>query len=193
MLKEFDTVVKFLMKNKDLRVRTLVESDKFLLVKWLSDPEVLQYYEGRDNPFDVEKVKREFFDDEDDAIRCLIEFEETPIGYVQFYEIDEEERKLYGYVDSKDVIYGMDQFIGEVSYWNKGIGTMLVSSVAKFLIREKGADRIVMDPQKQNERAIHCYEKCGFEKVKLLPKRELHEGAYRDCWLMEYRKTGEEL
>ena len=50
-------------------------------------------------------------------------------------------------LDSKEVIYGMDQFIGETSYWNKGIGTKLVSSVAKYLIREKGADRIVMDPQ----------------------------------------------
>lgn len=88
----------------------------------------------------------------------------------------------------KEVIYGMDQFIGEVSYWNKGIGTKLISSVAEYLIREKGADRLVMDPQTQNQRAIHCYEKCGFEKVKLLPKRELHEGEYRDCCLMEYSK-----
>ncbi len=116
-------MVKFLIENKDLRVRTLVDSDKTLLAKWLSNPEVLQYYEGRDNPFDVEKVEQEFFDDEDDMIQCLIEFEETPIGYVQFYEIDEEERQLYGYADSKDVIYGMDQFIGESAYWNKGIGT----------------------------------------------------------------------
>ena len=181
-------MVEFLIENKNLRVRALVESDKTLMAKWLSNPEILQYYEGRDSPFDVEKVKREFFDDEDDAIRCLIEFEETPIGYVQFYEIDGEERKLYGYADTKDVIYGMDQFIGEVSYWNKGIGTMLVSTVTKYLICGKRADRIVMDPRVQNERAIHCYGKCGFEKVKLLPKRELHEGEYRDCWLMEYRK-----
>ena len=134
-------------ENKDLRIRPLVENDKNQLEKWLSNPEVLQYYEGRDNPFDMEKVEQEFFDDEDGATRCLIEYNETPIGYIQFYEIDEEERKLYGYADLKEVIYGMDQFIGETSYWNKGIGTKLVSSVAKYLIREKGADRIVMDPQ----------------------------------------------
>ena len=186
-------MVKFLIENEDLQVRTLVESDKILLAKWLSNPEVLQYYEGRDNPFDVEKVEQEFFVDEESVTRCLIEFDETAIGYIQFYEIDEEERRVYGYVDSKKVIYGMDQFIGEVSYWNKGIGTKLVSSVVEFLIREKGAGRIVMDPRMQNDRAIYCYEKCGFTKVELLPKRELHEGAYHDCWLMEYRKTGEDL
>ncbi|MEH1834506.1 MAG: GNAT family protein [Nostoc sp.] len=34
-----------------------------------------------------------------------------------------------------------------------------------------------------NPRAIRCYEKCGFVKVKLLPAHELHEGEYSDCWL----------
>ena len=176
----------FIIESKDLRVRTLVDNDKIQLAKWLSNPEILQYYEGRDNPFDVEKVEQEFFDDEGDATRCLVEFEEMPIGYLQYYEVDEEERQIYGYDGSEEIIYGMDQFIGESGYWNKGIGTQLVHLVVAYLIREKCADRIVMDPQTQNERAIRCYEKCGFKKVKLLPKRELHEGKYRDCWLIEY-------
>ena len=64
-----------------------------------------------------------------------------------------------------EIIYGTDQFFGEPSYWNKGIGTRLVSAMVKYLIEEKGANRIVMDPQTWNERAIRCYEKCGFEKV----------------------------
>lgn len=58
----------------------------------------------------------------------------------------------------------------------------------EFLLVQQKADRIVMDPQTRNERAIHCYEKCGFKKVRLLPKQELHEGIYQDCWLMEYHK-----
>ena len=85
----------------------------------------------------------------------------------------------------------MDQFIGESTYWNKGIGTQLVRAMVAYLIEEKGADRIVMDPQTWNERAIRCYEKCGFKKVKLLPENELHEGEYRDCWLIEHvSRTG---
>lgn len=103
---------KFIIENKDLQVRTLVDKDKFQLTKWLSNPEVLQYYEGRDNPFDVEKVEREFFDDEGHVTRCLVEFNEVPIGYVQYYVVDAEERKIYGYPDSKEVIYGMDQRCG---------------------------------------------------------------------------------
>ena len=180
--------MKTIIKAGKLHVRVLKEEDKYLLAKWLSDPKILQYYEGRDNPFDVKKVEEKFFEEGDDATRCLIEFDGEPIGYIQFYEVDEEERLTYGYADSVKLIYGMDQFIGVSGYWNKGIGTLLVRLVVKYLVEKRGVDCIVMDPQTWNERAIRCYEKCGFEKVKLLPANEWHEGEYRDCWLVEYRK-----
>lgn len=82
----------------------------------------------------------------------------------------------------------MDQFIGETEYWNRGLGTHLVKSMVTFLVEQKHAELVVMDPQTWNERAIRCYEKCGFKKVTLLPKNELHEGEYRDCWLIEYQR-----
>jgi aminoglycoside 6'-N-acetyltransferase len=173
-------------ENEKLRVRTLIEVDKFNLAKWLSDPEILQYYEGRDNPFDVEKVERTFFKKEEGVTPCIVEYDGTPIGYIQFYKVDKEYREKYGYTDDSGKLYGMDQFIGESAYWNKGVGTQLVRLMVSYLIEKKGADRIVMDPQSWNERAIRCYEKCGFKKVKLLPKHELHEGEYRDCWQIEY-------
>ena len=84
------------------------------------------------------------------------------------------------------VVYGTDQFIGEAEYWNKGIGTQLMQSMLAYLINEKQARKVVMDPQSWNLRAIFCYEKCGFQKIKLLEKHEQHEGQMRDCWLMEY-------
>ncbi|KAA0948534.1 acetyltransferase [Sporosarcina sp. ANT_H38] len=175
-----------LFQTGEMLIRELEINDKHHLAKWLSDPEILQYYEGRDNPFDVEKVEEVFFGEESGSTRCIIEFDEVSIGYIQFYEVDEDERRTYGYGDSAEIIYGMDQFIGESTYWNKGIGTELVRAVVKHLIEEKDANRIVMDPQTWNERAIRCYEKCGFKKVKLLPKNELHEGEYRDSWLIEH-------
>ena len=177
-----------MIKSGRLEVRLLMEKDKQLLVKWLSTPEVLQYYEGRDNPFDVKKVEKNFFNDDPDVTRCLVEIDGMPIGYLQFYEVDEAERQAYGYDALEEMIYGMDQFIGDPTYWNKGIGTQLVRSVVTYLTREIGAHRIVMDPQVQNDRAIRCYEKCGFKKVKLLPRHELHEGEFRDCWLIEYHE-----
>ena len=173
-----------------LKVRKLEKKDNKYLAKWLSDPSVLEYYEGRDNPFDLDKVNRVFYPPNDkEEVKGIVEYSNRAIGYIQFYPLDSEAKKLYGYSTySKELIYGTDQFIGEVAYWNKGIGEMLVSSMIHFLIENQKADRVVMDPQTRNVRAIKCYEKCGLKKVKILAKRELHEGEYQDCWLMEYRK-----
>ena len=177
-----------IIQNEKLIVRNLEAKDKYLLVKWLSNPEVLQYYEGRDNPFDLEKVEKSFYSITDSEVRCIIQYENVDIGYIQFYQLDEDSRTLYGYGESTENIYGMDQFVGEVNYWNKGIGTQLINLMVNFLVEQKKADKIAMDPQTWNVRAISCYEKCGFRKVKLLSKNELHEGEYRDCWVIEYSK-----
>ncbi|PAD68739.1 GNAT family N-acetyltransferase [Bacillus sp. 7586-K] len=173
-----------LFQNGKLLVRLLEEEDQFLLAKWLSDPEVLKYYEGRDNPFHLEKVRNVFYDPEDETMKCIIVFEGKEIGYIQFYQLDAEAKVEYGYLNEN--VYGIDQFIGEVAYWNKGIGTLLVTSMVTYLLEHEKASRVVMDPQGWNKRALKCYEKCGFKKGKFLPKHELHEGVYQDCWLIEY-------
>ncbi|WP_199256861.1 MULTISPECIES: GNAT family N-acetyltransferase [Bacillaceae] len=178
-----------IFQKDSLVVRELVETDKDILAKWLSDPHVLEYYEGRDRPHDIEMVTKHFYNRQNREIAgCIIEYEGVEIGYIQFYPLEEDEKKVYGYADNCETIYGTDQFIGEISYWNKGIGKLLVSSMIDFLVKEKGADRVVMDPQSWNMRAIACYEKCGMKKVKYLPKHEMHEGELRDSWLMEYKK-----
>ncbi|WP_245629889.1 GNAT family N-acetyltransferase [Domibacillus robiginosus] len=168
-------------------MRRLEKRDESKLVKWLSDPVVLTFYEGRDNPFDAEKVRKEFYTEGAGVVRGIIEFDQIEIGYIQYYPIEEEERILYG-CRADQIVYGTDQLIGEVNYWNKGIGKVLVKAAVEHLIYTKQAQKVVMDPQEWNARAIRCYEKCGFQKVKLLSEREWHEGAYRNCWLMEYTK-----
>lgn len=173
-----------MIENNGLKVRKLNDNDKHLLVKWLSDSSVLEYYEGRDNAFDLNKVNNVFFDCEEDEVKCIVEFERKAIGYVQYYKIDKITKENFGY--SFGNIYGIDQFIGETEYWNRGVGTLLVSSVVSFLYEHEKADKVIMDPQLRNLRALRCYEKCGFKKVKILPKHELHEGEYRDCWLIEH-------
>lgn len=176
-----------LWQNGELSVREIEEKDAEPLAKWLSDSEVLRYYEGRDNPFNMEKVNATFFHRENGTNRCMVEWNKVPIGYIQYYVVDAEYRSKYGYEDFVGNLFGMDQFIGETEFWNRGIGTALVLSMSEYLITSKNADAIVMDPQAWNGRAIRCYEKCGFKKIRLLPKHEYHEGEYRDCWLIEYK------
>lgn len=175
-------------KNGEVTGRSLECSDKDLITKWLSDNEVLKYYEGRDNQYDEDMVEEKFYNKNVNKTRCIIEYSQTPIGYIQFYPINIEEREEYGYENFKDTVFGIDLFIGETKYWGQGIGTVLIKSMANFLVTKKDAKKIILDPQVWNERAIKCYEKSGFVKTKFLPKHELHEGELKDCWLMEYSK-----
>lgn len=170
----------------NLLVRDLAEEDSTLLGKWLSDASVLEFYGGRDRVYDLEKVKEHFYNDDEDEYRCIVEYDGAAIGYIQFYPITEKERQKYGYDDNQVSVFGMDQFIGEPEYWNRGIGSLLVSGTRDYII-SLGVDAIVMDPQAWNHRALRCYEKCGFVRKKLLLQHEWHEGAMRDCWLIEYK------
>jgi len=182
-----EEVEMMLIQDGKMSIRKLEKRDKEILVKWLTDPEVLKYYEGRDNPQNLEKVDQHFYSP-DETTRCLVEYEGKAIGYIQFYPLEEPERMKYGYWNPEEIVFGTDQFIGETDYWNKGIGKQLVNLMKKYLLNDKKSDKIVMDPQVWNERALACYEKCGFQKVKFLPAHELHEGEMKDCWLMEYKK-----
>ncbi len=176
-----------LFQKDELSVRELTEKDAITLVKWLSDPTILEYYEGRDRPHNLQQVHKHYYENRDNITQCIIEYKGKEIGYVQFYPITAEEREKYGYKNYEEPIYGMDQYIGEVDCWNKGIGTKLIKSSTEYLT-SKGINKIVMDPQAWNHRALRTYEKCGFIKKKFLPKHELHEGEMKDCWLMEYNK-----
>ncbi|GMK41323.1 N-acetyltransferase [Paenibacillus sp. CCS19] len=169
-----------------LTVRRLELEDVHLLERWLSDPAVLEFYEGRDRPHDRALVMGNFYSKEDDEeTRCIIEYDDEAIGYIQFYPLDDEGREVYDYSDVPGDIYGMDQFIGEPKFWNRGIGTKLIEATVNFLFNEKHAVKVVMDPQTWNVRALRVYDKCGFKRVKLLEKNEWHEGELRDCWLIE--------
>lgn len=181
------------LQTEEMTIRTLTGEDQPILVKWLNDLQVLEYYEGRDRPHTLEMVQEHFYQEEEDedVTRCIIEHRGQPIGYIQFYIVDEQTREEYTLDTKEEIIYGMDQFIGEVDYWNRGFGKMFVSSMAKYLTEKKQADRIWMDPQAWNARAIACYERSGFHKVKFMPEHEWHEGQKRDCWLMEYTRKGD--
>jgi aminoglycoside 6'-N-acetyltransferase len=168
--------------------------DYKLLEKWLSDPAVLEFYEGRDNPFNLEKVMKKFAHrtrGESEVTPCIIEYDDQAIGYIQYYIVDAEEYEVHDKIDIGEYLYpfGMDLFIGETEYWNMGIGTYLVKGMIHYLFENENADGIFIDPHTCNKRAIKCYEKSGFNPITVIEKRELHEGECRDSLIMFISST----
>jgi aminoglycoside 6'-N-acetyltransferase len=175
-----------IFQANEISIRRLEPKDAVLLLKWLTDPKVLEFYGGRDRPYDLELLKKHFYEERDEITQCIIQYRSKDIGFIQFYQIDVDEIEKYDYQNYQGNIFGMDQFIGEIEYWNLGIGSQLIKETVKYLIKHKNANKIVMDPQAWNTRALRVYEKNGFIKKKYLEKHEWHEGEFRDCWLIEY-------
>jgi aminoglycoside 6'-N-acetyltransferase len=177
--------------DENIAIRLMEDKieDYTLMSKWLTDPNVLQYYEGRDNPFNIDRIIAKYKPrilDNSNIASSILQYNSIEIGYIQYYHLTSEEYLEFGY-DKQEITFGIDLFIGEMEYWNKGIGFKALKLVIKMLEKEKKASRIAIAPQTWNARAIKCYEKCGFKKIRLLKKHELHEGEYKDCLLMEIK------
>jgi RimJ/RimL family protein N-acetyltransferase len=107
----------------------------------------------------------------DEAMRfVLVEVKENlekPIGYFQYY---------LDYFAS-DGLIGIDQFIGEENYLNKGVGTNTIKMFVEMIVRQHNPTAIIIDPSPENKRAIRCYEKVGFEYYET-KKDENGDAAY---------------
>ncbi len=174
----------FSIRKGDLGVRPLIPSDAVYLTRWLNDPTVLEYYEGRDKPQSPELVRQRFLTKSGEPVlACLVSWRHAPVGYAQIYPLDEEAAQAYQ--EPSEGAWGMDLFLGETHLWGCGIGTELVSALSEALFHHMGACRILIDPRVNNPRAVHVYQKCGFCVKRRLIRHELHEGHLEDCWLME--------
>jgi aminoglycoside 6'-N-acetyltransferase len=181
-----------LIRHGNLAIRLMRDNlvDYECVAHWLSDPRVLEFYDGRDCPLTlagaIEKYSPRILT-ADGVTPCFLILQDKPVGYLQYYAVADENKEEYGLSTIEDATgrYAFDQFIGEPELWNQGLGTRAVMLLVEYLFRDKAARKIVIDPQARNLRAIRCYEKSGFRKVKLLPGKEFHEGKLEDCWLME--------
>ena len=169
---------------EEISLRAMTPADAPLLLRWLTDPRVLEYWEGPHEVFTPERIREDFYEDPDPTTRCIILYNGEAIGYLQFYPLDGEGFSEYQYERRDLTVFGIDQFIGKPELWGRGIGRSFIKLICGYLRDSRGAGAVVLDPHADNTRAIRCYEACGFRKVKLLPRHELHDGVMVDCWLM---------
>lgn len=133
------------------KFRELKIADFPQMLEWLLKEHIRKWWNDGDDT--LEKVALHYGEKADTARFILIEVKETlekPIGYFQYYPV------------SKNTI-GIDQFIGEEDYLNRGIGEKAIKLFVEMIKERHKPTGIILDPSPENKRAIRCYEKIGFE------------------------------
>ncbi|WP_391118208.1 GNAT family N-acetyltransferase [Psychrobacillus sp. L3] len=163
-----NTTMEFNMLNKnDILIRPMNEDDYILMAKWLSDEKVLEYY-GPELTLEQVIIKYAPRIEGNHSVKpCIVEFQNTPIGFMQYYPIPEAQTMAYGYLENEKIV-GIDQFIGETNLWGKGIGPNMIEMLLEYISLKEEAHRVILDVKNTNVRAIKCYEKCEFRKVRSL-------------------------
>lgn len=177
------------MNDINFQILTNKKEDYLLLLQWLSQDEILQWYEGRDQNFNYETIKQKFkpsISETSDTYSFFIIYNDYKVGYIQYYVLNNIEKNNFKY-NSKVFVIGIDFFIGIKQLHNKGIGTKILNKFINFLKIEIHPEIIIVDPLEDNLRAIHVYEKCKFNKKKLLVNYALHEQKLSNFWLMELK------
>jgi RimJ/RimL family protein N-acetyltransferase len=123
-----------------------------LLLCWLARPYVKEWWDDGDDT--LEKVVQHYAS-ETETERFLIGYRMSkaesaiPIGYIQSYPLADGGR-------------GLDLFLGEERFLNRGVGTEVLHAFIHEVIARHDPVYLLVDPQPENARAIRCYEKAGF-------------------------------
>jgi len=98
------------------------------------------------------------------------------IGNCSYYNINE---------DGGEAELGI--MIGNRDYWNNGYGTDAVNTLVNHIFRHTNLKRIYLKTLKSNNRAQHCFQKCGF-----IPCGNMDRNGYSFSLMEIYNKPEQE-
>ncbi|MCD4783509.1 MAG: GNAT family N-acetyltransferase [Candidatus Eremiobacteraeota bacterium] len=132
--------------------------DLALVKKWFKDRDLVSYAFGttaEDNVLDkiAHEYTRDFFSNSDE-IMGIWHNDIDLIGFVN-----------YSGNGSPSGIVRIGVVIGSEDYRSRGIGTEAMNLALYYLFDYKGIKRIDLDTVSFNERALKCFQKCGFKKT----------------------------
>ena len=163
-------------ENK-ISFRKLHTDDLPLLLKWLNEPFVKEWY-GKDDTTTFDDISKKYTPRifGEDHIKCfIVNYTSIPVAYIQTYTLSEypQEIKDFG-LDSKTA--GLDLFIGNKDYFGIGLGSLILKKfLQEVVFITDNIDICIVDPEPSNIRAIKSYEKVGFNHLKTIhiPKESI--------------------
>ncbi|NDI36044.1 acetyltransferase [Chengkuizengella sediminis] len=133
------------------------------LHNWMHQPHVIPFWNLAISLEDYEKHLQNFMNDNHQTL-YIGELDGTPMSYWEAYWAKEDIIGQYYNVDPYD--QGIHLLIGPSEYIGKGLSLPFLRTMVKFQFRHLQTKKVIAEPDIRNEKMIHLFEKCGFEKVK---------------------------
>lgn len=179
----------------NLTFAPLAEPHFPFLLKWLETPHVKKWWD-QDIAYDINLVKEKFgahaygkpINNAPNKLTYayIIQADNQPIGYIQAYnalsyaEENEIKAKLL-----PEFTAGIDLFIGEEDFLNRGLGDLIVNTFCKQVLSPH-FNACLVDPVSNNTHAIKAFAKAGF---KVMPEIQTDKVTWM---LKELKSTSRE-
>lgn len=153
------------MDSNTFTFKPVTKADLPLLFEWFAQPYIEKLWK---EPKEYATFEAKYL--KDIASKRIIPFigyiQDEPVAFIQYHHTDEIDRGLAPEANIPVDSVGIDLFIGNPDYLNKGYGTKLLQ---EFMVFVKGLEpqcqAIIIDPATDNDRAIACYKKVGFKTI----------------------------
>jgi RimJ/RimL family protein N-acetyltransferase len=89
----------------------------------------------------------------------------------------------YNKIDRKNSFADIGIFL-EKSYWSKGFGTEALKLLISYLFNQNNLNKIRLNVHANNESAIRCYERLGFQNEGRAREELFQDGRYQDVYFM---------
>ena len=157
-----------------LSPRNSEDVEKF--TEWLNDFETTDYT-GRSGILTTLDGERKYL-------------EENSNPEATFVIVTLEDNKMIGSVSLEDINWinrtaTLGIFIGDKEFRSKGYGTEAIRLILEYGFKYMNLYNIKLDLMEFNERALKCYEKCGFKEYGRRRKCKFVNGKYYDSISMD--------
>lgn len=166
-----------LLQGERIYFSSISIDDMSLFAKWFSNVE-LQKYTTYDRVFPQTVSQAENFHKRGReqgryAFMLRLLSDDTPIGNFSLKGFDWRNRSCE-----------VGIAIGEPDYWGQGYGTEAMQIGLRYAFLELNLHRVELEVLASNERAIHSYEKVGFQREAVKRQALFRDGAYQDFVVM---------
>jgi len=168
-----------MIQGERVILRAIERQDLPNYVHWFNDPEVLAFF-GRYQPMSLAEEEKWYEAMlSDSSVRNLaVEFEGRHVGGCGF-----------GRIDGRNASAEVGLFIGLPELWDQGLGYDALRALLRFGFEQMNLHRIYLRVFAGNERAVHLYEKLGFQREGCWRDAEFRHGRYHDMlWMSVLRE-----